>query len=128
MRYTPYRFGRQEYPLIFNGAAMFDTQELTDDSIIERVSKPDREGFELLCKTAAILSEQAELCRRCEGHTPEKPLDAARLMQMAMPTDILDMRAAVIDAIARGYRRELQNEDDEIDLGLMEIQKKRESE
>lgn len=117
-------FAGKEYPLLFNGAALFAAQELTEKNLVEALTEYNREGFDLLCRFVAILSEQAELCRRYEGHAPAEHLTAERLLRTAMPPDIEAMRLAALDALTRGYRREKGGEDEEIDLGLMELQKK----
>lgn len=116
-------FAGRAYPLLFNGAALFAAQELTDKNLVEAVTEYSKEGFGLLCRLVAILSEQAELCRRYEGYAPAEPLTAERLLCTAMPYDIEAMRLAALDALTRGYRRE-QAEEEEIDLGLLELQKK----
>lgn len=42
-----------------------------------------------------------------------------------MPHDIVLLRTTCMDAITLGYDQDLKNDDEEIDLGLLELQKKR---
>ena len=41
------------------------------------------------------------------------------------PQEFSELRDAVVEAIAKGYQRELQNEEDEVDLGLAELNRKK---
>ena len=43
---------------------------------------------------------------------------------MARPVDVLELRRAMLEAVAHGYGREMREEEEEIDVGLAELQKK----
>ena len=116
-------FGGKEYPLLFNGAGLFETQVLSADDLPGKVLENSPEGFRVLCGTAAALSAQAEACRRWEGGSAGEPLTAERLLCTARPADVPELRRAVMDAIGRGYSREL-GDGGGIDLTLVELSKK----
>lgn len=116
--------GGQEYALLFNGYAMFAEKELFGDvGMLEQIQANTADGFEALCKAVALLAEQGELARRYEGHEPEEILTLERIRVLATPLDVPALRMAVINAMVRGYGREI--EPDEKDLGLTELEQKK---
>ena len=54
------------------------------------------------------------------GETP----DEEQLRAAVMPYDVIAMRQSVLEALMRGYKRDVPEE--ETDLGLAELQKKKE--
>lgn len=124
MNETKVKVCGKEYHLLFNGYAMFAAQEMFGARPIgEIVQDTTAEGFINLCHVFCLLAEQGELSRRYEGcdraDTPKEEL----LQVQAMPYDVIEMRQGVLQALMRGYKREIEEE--ETDLGLAELQKKR---
>lgn len=116
-------FQGKEYHLLFNGYAMFAEEELFDGaSIVDAVGMEGKEGIEPLAKAFCLLAEQGELARRYAGYTPQDIPDPERVKHFLMPYELPGMRKAVLTAVLQGYGREEQKE--EIDLGLVEMQKK----
>lgn len=114
----------QEYHLLFNGYALFASIELFGDRQLgELVQENTGEGFVNLCRVFCLLAEQGELSRRYEGQDAGPLPEEEKLRAIAMPYDVIAMRQACMNAIMRGYKREV--EPDETDLGLAELQKKR---
>lgn len=114
--------GRERH-LCFTVEAMFQieerfggAQELTDT-----MEANSRIGFEVVCGAAAILAEQGELCRRSMGYEPEPLCSAEDIAVTMVPTDLARLKLAVVSAITLGYGREIKPENDEVDLGLSEL-------
>ncbi len=114
--------GRERH-LCFTVEAMFQieerfggAQELTDT-----MEANSRTGFEAVCGAAAILAEQGELCRRSMGYEPEPLCSAEDIAVTMVPTDLARLKLAVVSAITLGYGREIRPENDEVDLGLSEL-------
>ena len=115
--------GRERH-LCFTVEAMFQieerfggAQELTDT-----MEANSRIGFEAVCGAAAILAEQGELARRQMGYELEPMMDAAAVSASIIhPADLAKLRTAVVNAITLGYGREVEPDNDEVDLGLAEL-------
>ena len=114
--------GRERH-LCFTVEAMFQieerfggAQELTDT-----MEANSRTGFEAVCGAAAILAEQGELCRRSMGYEPEPLCSAEDIAVTMVPTELARLKLAVVSAITLGYGREIRPENDEVDLGLSEL-------
>ena len=80
-----------------------------------------RDGFAAACKAAAILAEQGELARRQMGYTPQPILEEDGVSAALAPADLARLKLAVTSAITLGYGREVEPENDEVDLGLAEL-------
>lgn len=118
-------YGGKEYFLAYNAWAMFQIQDLCPEKgVMEVLAAQDGDGFSLFCKAAEIMSEAAEKIVRYEGKETKRTLDGEQIISMARPVDILELRRAMLEAVAHGYGREVNEEKEEIDLGLAELQKK----
>lgn len=114
--------GRTRY-LAFTVEAMFQIQEIFGGTgeLIEAIRENTRESFEAACKAAAILAEQGELVRRGLGYDQEPITDAETIAATMTPGEIAAIKVAITSAMALGYGREIEPGDDEIDLGLAEL-------
>lgn len=126
MRTTEVELFGAKYALCLNAAAMFEIEDQIGTDAIEKAGKTSSEGLDALSMMAAIMMEQGELVRRYMGYDPGKILSATAIRLMLTPADVLVLREKVIRAYLRGFGREI-DQDDEIDLGLTELQKKTES-
>lgn len=116
----------KEYPLLFNGTAMFAVKDVFgEDNVITAIKDNTPDAFASACKAAAILAEQGELLRRWEGYEPQEILTEKELLLTITPLGIVPLKNAVIEAVAAGYRRDIADENEEIDLGLEELNKKK---
>lgn len=86
-----------------------------------------RESFSNACKAAAILAEQGELARRHMGYEPSPLPSAEDIAATTDPMGLPALKSAVISAVMLGFGREIDPENDEVDVGLAELgeQKKR---
>ena len=115
-----------EYELLFNGSAMFKMRELYgDDNIAELLEGQTAITFQRTCKLAVILAEQGELLRRWLGYDQKEMLTEELLRLSLSPIGFLHLKNAVFDAVYEGYSREVKDENEEIDLGLAELNKKK---
>lgn len=120
--------GRERH-LAYTVEAMFQLEELFGEvpALIDAVSADDREGFQAACRAAAVLAEQGELARRHMGYEPLPLPSLEDVAATTAPSDLPGLRSAIVSAISLGFGREIDPEDDEVDLGLAELneQKKR---
>lgn len=124
MKFIKHDFDNNTYYLCFNGAAMFEINDLLGErQIVDLLTDNTVQGYRLTCKVLSILSEQGEAARRYLGYDVQKPLTVDEILSIASPADVLLMKNAIMKAVAIGYGKEI-NEDDEIDTGLIELQKK----
>ena len=122
--------GRERY-LCFTVEAMFQLEEelCGTRELMEVIAANTREGFSAVCRTAAILAEQGELARRQMGYELEPMMDAAAVSASIIhPADLAKLRTAVVNAITLGYGREVEPENDEVDLGLADLDEQKKTE
>lgn len=114
--------GRERY-LAFTVEAMFQIEETFGGAqeLNARLIENSRESFADACKAAAILAEQGELARRHMGYEPSPLLSAEDISATTAPAGLPALKSAIISAIMLGYGREVEPEDDEVDLGLAEL-------
>ena len=116
----------QTYSLILNGAALFDAYDLFGDKgdLLERVGGTSRESFDNTVWLLVKLAQQGEAVRRLQGEEPRPMLTAEQAARLMSPVDVVRARAAIRAAFAIGFEREAPDEEQEIDMGLAELQKK----
>jgi len=118
--------GKKHY-LIFNGEAMFAIKDEFGGAkaLLEEIEPNTREAFRAICKAIAILAEQGELVRRDLGYSPERIYTAEEFQRLALPEDIINMKKAIPLAITIGFGREVESENEEVDLALAELEQKK---
>ena len=129
MKTLRYEHNGQTYHLCLNGAALFDVYEKfgTKGFVTDHIQGSDRKAFDATCWMLAKLAEQGEMVRRYQGHDHGK-FPAEQMFRATLrPVDVVSARQAIGAAVALGFRREVEDEEDEVDLGLLELQKKNES-
>ena len=82
--------------------------------LIDALEDRGRQGSAAACKAAAILAEGGELARRALGYDPV-PLAPMK------PKEAMGLRMVIPQVISLGFGRDVEPEDDEIDLGLAEL-------
>lgn len=139
MKYIETEVNGKPLFLMYNGAAMFDLQERythevegecgeiheEPQNITEVIEQGGKKGFEALCDVAAVLAEQGELYRRFMGYDRAEIMTAKEIAVLATPEDILNLRLAVIKAVILGLKREVDDPNEERDLVLEELNKKK---
>ena len=125
MRSVPIEFDGVTYHLSFTAEAMFTVFEKygEDYDVIASTHCGENtvEGWKAACWLGALLAAQGELQRRYMGEEAVPMLTAERLRRTASPADMRDLRAAILQAVALGLRREiLPDEAEEVDAVLAE--------
>lgn len=119
--------GRELY-LAMNAQAMFEfIEEYGDDEETGYTKAMFREGiagFKACAHMIRVLSEQGELVRRYAGYDHTDMVTEREILQLSSPLDFNPMRQAIMNAILVGFGQEITS-DDEVDLGLIELQKKK---
>lgn len=127
MKLTQITIEGREYHLCLNGAALFDIYAKFGDkgSLMDHIEGNGRKSFYRTCWILAKLCEQGELVRRYRGFAPAEIPTETQLRLFLSPLDTLAAKAAIRRAVAIGFGREVQDEEEKrVDLGLMELQKK----
>lgn len=126
---TDYRLGNKTLHMALTGDGYFDIQDLTDDvgELFGLLSKNTREAYGLTCSCAAILAKGGELQRRAIGLDPEPILTEGAIRVLVKPIQIVELRAAVLEAVLDGMRREIKGEEAPRDLVLEELEGKKKS-
>lgn len=102
-----YSYRGGNYHLYFNLAALLDFKEkYQDQNLVELISRNDREGLEAAVWLLCQLSRQGELYRRYLGEDPGQVLDYERTLLSLTPAEQPMMQAALMAAVAEGFRRE----------------------
>ncbi|MDR3277428.1 MAG: hypothetical protein LBT12_01535 [Oscillospiraceae bacterium] len=119
-------FDGKKYALLYNGNAFFKLRDMLPEgvNVSDALMKND---FETHCRIAAVMAEQGELDRRADGHEKQDFLNTDRLLVKATATEALAIQFALIAALTDGLHREkTPDENEDIDLGLAELSKKKE--
>lgn len=130
MKTTEFKLGVKTLHLYFNGEAMFLVNALDKDleegspEWVSRMLENTVDGKRLLCKVAHILADQGERCRRYLQYEPERIPSEDEINLLLTPRMFVGLRAAVMKAIDDGFGTQSQADDGDIDLGLVELEKK----
>lgn len=126
MKTVEFQLDGQVYHLILNGAALFDAYDEfgTKGDLLDLVTGTSRESFDHTCWMLVKLAQQGEAVRRFQGEDPMPMLTPMQAQRLLGPVDVVRARAAIRAAFAQGFEREAPDEEEEIDLGLAELQKK----
>jgi hypothetical protein len=117
-----------EHYLLYNGAAMFTINDKYGESEFwKKMSENNADGLKTLIDVTVILAEQGELARRDIKLEPRKIITKKEIGSPVTmtPKRIFVLRQGCLDAINLGWEQEVPEDTEEIDLGLLELQKKR---
>jgi hypothetical protein len=124
-RGTTIKIGGIEYWLVYNAEAFFRVQEELGEDVAKKIVSPGRDGWETTIAAAIIMLEYGELCRRYLGYDAQKIPTSDDLRIAVQPSDIVIFKNKVIDAMNKGFYREVESQE-EVDEGLLELEKKTE--
>jgi len=118
--------GGMERQLLYSVSVMFDMAEKYGDikKAMKIIQADNRESLEAVRWFAVQMANEAELHRRNEGYDPLPMVEEKDVPATMTPYEYAELRAAVVDAIARGYKREVED-NKETDLGLAELREKK---
>lgn len=128
MKTTAFELNGQTWHLCLNGSALFDLYDRngTEGSILDPIWGNDKASFDATCHMLALLAQQGELVRRYQGLDKGPLATEQQFRATLMPLDVIRARRALEQAVLRGFGREHKPEEERIDLGLLEIEKKTE--
>ena len=126
MKTLEYTLNGQTYHLCLNGAALFDIYEKFGNKgfVTDHIKGTGKKSFSATCWILAKLAEQGELVRRYQGHAHGKFPSEQMFRTMLKPMQVHEAKLAIHTAVALGFTREDAEEEPEVDLGLIELQKK----
>lgn len=126
MKTIEFELDGQTYHLLMNAAALFDCYDRFGDKgeILDHIIGTTRESFDATVWILVKLCQQGELLRRYQGEDPSHMLSVEEASKTMSPLDLTRARAAIREAFCSGFDRETKAEEEEVDLGLIELQKK----
>lgn len=130
MKTVEFSMGRKKLHLYFNGEAMIQCEALDADRDkdapvwIDRIMQSDSDGRETLYAVAHILAQQGEAVRRCLCLDAERTPSEDELRLLLTPMQLLGLRSSLLAAINDGYSADDKSGTGDIDVGLMELEKK----
>ena len=114
-------------PLNFSMDVMFDAADKygSISNLLDILDKETRDSADAISWLLLRMANDAELVRRAEGYDPSPMLQDDDVI-IKKPVYYQIYKAAVIEAINIAYTREVEDPKQEIDLGLMELNEKKE--
>ena len=127
MKTVEYTLNGQTYHLCLNGAALFDIYDKYGNKsfVTDHIRGTGKKSFSATCWMLAKLAEQGELVRRYQGHDHGKFPTEQMFQVMLKPLQVQEAKAAIGATVALGFAREEEENGGELDLGLVELKKKR---
>lgn len=129
MKTVEFELNGKSYPLFWNANALFAAWDKFGDKgdLMEHFAGSDSESWDNTVWMIVKLAQQGEAWRRYSGEEAQPMLTVEDVQRTAGPMDALRMRSAIRAAYYKGFEREAPDEEEEVDLGLLELQKKTES-
>lgn len=127
MKTTEFTVAGSTWHLCLNGAALFDIYDKYGDkgSLLDHIKGNDKAAFQATCWILAKLAEQGELVRRYHGFDHGLFPTALMFQTMLKPLEVAEAKRVITMAVSQGFARDEPDEEASIDLGLVELQKKR---
>lgn len=117
-----------ERQLCYSVSVMFDMTDKYGNiqKALDIIQNDGRDSFDAVKWFAIKMANEGELCRRDAGYDPLPMVTEKDISPHMAPIDYAVLRAAVVDAIGIGYRRDIDDdEEEEKDLGLEELTEKK---
>jgi len=107
---------------------MFEAEEKHGSQLefFDKLKNSDSTSLDLACSLAEIMSRQGAAVRKLYGQ-PESEIFVAAYKPLISRLTMIHLTNALMQTINSGLQQEVSSEDEEIDLGLLELQKKTES-
>ena len=121
---TKFIWKKKEYYLLFNANIHFAIEDKYENkSVTDILNEKGQLGLYNICWLLEKLNTQAELLRAYEGYEKNQTLKSGELILMLKPFEIIEAKKAIMEAVIEGYKQD-EESNEEIDLGLLELQKK----
>lgn len=114
------------YHLLLNAAALFDCYERFGDkgSLLDHITGTTTKAFDNTCWMLVKLAQQGEIFRRFQGLDKQPMLTVPQAQALLSPLDLIAAQTAIREAYAASFERKVRDEEEDVDLGLLELQKK----
>ena len=122
------KIGGAAYWLVCNAEAYFVIQEKYGEGFGKLIAPNTPEAYGIAVEIMLLLAEQGELCRRAAGYDRAEMLTAEMVPPYVAVSsaEAMIVKNRVMEALLMGMGREVKKQDKEIDLDLLEWQKKTE--
>lgn len=126
-RYAVAKFKRKEMVLAYTVDAMFQMGDMLAESeqIMELFESRNADGFKRFCEAVSIMARCGARARESEGFPRPYIPEASELMENMLPIELVELKREAINAVLLGYGREIVNREEEVDIELANIEKKR---
>lgn len=131
------KIGKYDINLLYNGYAHFELRErlggdpfsalfpyTTDENDEKEYEPMNLERFNNICTALSIMCTQYELLRRTEGYDHQEIPSLSYIKSHLKFNHVAEATVEIMKAMSEGMKQD--NEPDEVDLGLVELQKKTE--
>ncbi len=126
-KYTKAVIGGKEVEFSYTVAAMFEINGvLGEEDLYEILMDMGGKKFGKFCDILGILSKCAANAREAEGSEQKNRVVTSEELKACMsPAEYIACKKAAMDAVLLGYGREIADGEEETDIGLAELEKKR---
>lgn len=125
MRHIDIKFHGRELSLSLTANALFKIYDefgyTTQIVKTLKLTEPSEEGWKNTCWLFCLLACEGEKQRRLMGEDHRPMLGMEELRLSAAPGDVETIRSAVVSALREGFRRTVEDEEEEVDLVLAEL-------
>lgn len=128
MKTVEFELAGVTYHLCLNGAALFDCYDHfgAEGDLLDHIKGASGESFRATCWMLSKLAERGEEMRRWEGKDPGHFISPKKAEAIMSHQDVLRAQRAIFDAYSLAFSRTEEDDGEEVDLGLLELQKKTE--
>ena len=128
MKLAKFELNGQEYHLLLTGAALFEAYDRFGDKgdMLELMAGTNQESFHNTVWMLVNLCKHGEAYRRYMGEDTLPMLTVEAATRTMGPKDVVRARAAIRQAFDFGFERKELTEEEDVDVGLWELQKKTE--
>lgn len=125
-RYTKAKFKGKLIHLAYTVNAMFLITDMLEDGeeIMDIFEGKGKEGFKRFCSAVSILAACGAQAAEADGLPRSTVPEAEELCACMQPAEYVNIRRETMRAILLGYGQEIANEEEEVDEGLAELEKK----
>ena len=93
-------------------------------TVMKSIASQTREGFDTLRWLAVKMANNGELLRRQQGCEKQPFLSEKEIQPTMSPGEFIPLYRAVVSAVQKGYEQEIDNPNEDYDLGLAELREK----
>jgi len=127
MKAVTTNIGGNNHLLALTAEAMFEIEEKhgSVSNLFEKLEVEGKESFLIISETVELLAEHAELARRHLGHSPKDTIKAETVRALTQPKDTPNLVDAIARAITRGFGKDIERDEADVDIVLSELEEKK---